>query len=197
MSDYARIKKELHPIFVMWVNGHQPVETLPGKYVYHSPFRQDSNPSFDIYFNEGQGCWKYGDWAEGSGGDVIDLLERFGMGIADAWALLGKQAGWTPPPVPEPKPFDGGYFEGAEGDLADALGKHWLHHAPSRGALDHEVPAWLDGTVSSWYHDEWRLKADGSDLLIPYYNHPGDLVGFKTRPVEGLKKNAAGSKLCL
>lgn len=198
MSDYARVKKELHPLFVMQHMGCVPAEVGVGKVTYHSPFRPDATPSFDVYYNEDQGCWKYGDWAEGSGGDVIDLLERFGKTIADAWVLITQQSasGWAPPPVPEPKPFDGSAYENATDSLADAIGEHWDHNTPSQGQID-DTPAWLDGTTSDWYNDVWRLRASGTTLLIPYWDADDEFIAYKTRPIDGPKLNAPGSKLCL
>lgn len=52
--------------------GHQPVYAKHTKALFHSPVREDRNPSFTVSFTDG--AWKWIDWARGTHGDSIDLV---------------------------------------------------------------------------------------------------------------------------
>lgn len=202
MSMIKQVKDGLHPAFVMEQQGHDPVEVRPGKMIYHSPFRPDSNPSFDVYWNEDQQCWKFGDWASGEGGDVVDLLERFfgrEESLAHGFRLMTAQAkdGWLAPAIPEATPFNPiGYEQVADSSLQDlqyALAVHLQLYPPDPAAW----PAWI--TESLELYNRWGVRADGDTLRIPYHARDGELVGWKDRlaRAEDNKRNAAGSKVCL
>lgn len=88
--------------------GHQPVYAKPHKALFHSPLREDRNPSFTVSYVDG--AWKWIDWARDTHGDGIDLvmgLKRvdFQTAVKD---LLGAAASTQPvrkdlaPPVLTP-----------------------------------------------------------------------------------------------
>jgi hypothetical protein len=52
--------------------GHQPVYAKRTSALFHSPLREDRNPSFTVRFTEG--AWKWVDWALSTHGDGIDLV---------------------------------------------------------------------------------------------------------------------------
>jgi len=65
--------------FVMYHHGHQPVRATEDRLHYHSPFRPDEDPSFDVFRN-GDGVQRWGDFAvtgDESQGSVIDLVGKF------------------------------------------------------------------------------------------------------------------------
>ena len=78
--------------------GHQPVYMKGYRALFHSPLREDNNPSFTVNYTDG--AWKWIDWARDTHGDGIDLV--MGLKGLDFQAavkdLLG--AATTAPPVP-------------------------------------------------------------------------------------------------
>jgi hypothetical protein len=55
--------------------GHRPVQSRPGHALYHSPLREDRNPSFSVSFVKG--AWVWFDFAREEHGDLIDFLQRY------------------------------------------------------------------------------------------------------------------------
>lgn len=78
--------------------GHQPVYLKAYKALFHSPLREDQNPSFTVHYTDG--AWKWIDWARDTHGDGIDLVMNLkGMDFQTAVRdLLGAAA--TPSPEP-------------------------------------------------------------------------------------------------
>lgn len=194
MNDFEIIKQGLDPRFVMeeiWG------ETLQSNGRYYAPWRQDNTPGVDIYWSDKAGCWKIDDSGR-SRGDVVDMLTWNGQSLADAWPMLAEQtrSPWVTPDAPARRPFEPGGYEGASDSLQAALGSHYHHHTPSGGVVSDEAPTWLEGT-EAWYNSEWRIRASGTSLVIPYFDGADELVAYKTRPVAGRKLNGTGSKLCL
>lgn len=72
----ALIKEHLPILYVMEANGHFPARIEGSTFKFFSPFREDSDPSFDVFLT-GEGVTRWGDFAEGKQGDVIDLVVRF------------------------------------------------------------------------------------------------------------------------
>lgn len=90
----SELRQALRMSYVMQHFGHQPeaVES-DGKLHYRSPFRDDENPSFDIFMHQIRGRSepeeRYGDFADPNlgQGDVIDLIRLFtGCSPAEAFA---------------------------------------------------------------------------------------------------------------
>jgi len=78
MLSPAEIRSQLDMEYVMYRYGHLPEEISSSRLKYKSPFRPDNNPSFDVYSirDKGESVYRYGDFAEGTGGGVIDLVMR-------------------------------------------------------------------------------------------------------------------------
>jgi len=164
-----------------------------GVFVAVSPFRHDVNPSFDVF---GAKLERWGDWAEGSGGDVLDLLQRLApalafLGVKD-WAtrLLREcgESGWSGPregdhrkvfDLEQARSYVNGVLEGggALEPLTDFL----------RGRDDQlaKIPA-------AWLIDQFKIGWDGERLVIPYIDVAGKLRWYKTRRPDGQVRAASG-----
>ena len=70
-EDLSRIKR--YPIVeYLERKGIKPVRRTPAYALYHSPFREDTHPSFKV--DTEKNLWI--DYAEGRGGSIIDLCMR-------------------------------------------------------------------------------------------------------------------------
>lgn len=182
--------EELKSLSILYVLERAGVEfeEVGGVYKSKSPFRADNNPSFDVF---GENLERWGDFSEGTGGDVLDLLSRFyeekngqkpDMGVLkDAAAVMladQRATGWVTPPAPQRAEFDlvaaKSYVESVQGqDPQEAyLAVH--HFLESRNDQLQHLPA-------EWLVDKFRIGWDGDRMLIPYYNAAGALAVYKTR----------------
>lgn len=79
--DILGIKAHLRIPFVLHAYGHEPSKSTGSRLHYYSPFRHDEHPSFDVFAQTIKGRSepeeRWGDFAEGSNGDVVDLVQRF------------------------------------------------------------------------------------------------------------------------
>ena len=90
-SQIARIRASCSIAWAWWILG------LPGAPAKEckSPFREDKRPSFSVYRKDGWERWW--DYAEGAGGDVIDLWARAkGVTVKEALSSLIAMAGTEP-----------------------------------------------------------------------------------------------------
>ena len=194
------LRKKLSIPYVLWAHDHAPVEQSNGRLRYRSPFRQDRNPSFDVWYDDERG-WRAGDYAEGWQGSSIDVVERFGYDnpIAEATELYVHQveSGWTEPDVKrEKKKFDADAAQQRVAESqANGRGETALRGAVARMHVDGTHPG-LVGADPSRVVRVHRLGGEGSDILAPYYNLDGDLTGYKIR-TEDRKLNAPGAALSL
>ena len=87
-EDLSRIKR--YPIVeYLERKGIKPVRSTPAYALYHSPFREDTHPSFKV--DTEKNLWI--DYAEGKGGSIIDLCVRLeGCTLLGAIRLLGRNA---------------------------------------------------------------------------------------------------------
>ena len=174
-------------------------EEVDGVYKALSPFRPDTSPSFDVY---GEDFDRWGDWAEQTSGDVLDLLGRFltlhgqepTIPAIKDWAarLLAecKASGWQAPPPPERRTFDlaaaRSYVEAVQAQDPEAIAVPLHEWLDSRTDYLHEVPAlWLIGN--------FNIGWDGDRLLIPYLDRSGELSTYKTRKPGQPVHSAAGA----
>lgn len=197
MNDFEIIKAKLAIPFVMQHEGHAPVSHEGGKLVYHSPFRADANPSFDVWLDEDKG-WRWGDFAEGTGGDVIDLLGRFGHpddAVGTAWALIGKMGTYEEPEVKPKKQFNADSARDRLMSTLEDLRSCIQNYHFEQWEFTDRKPGIVDLPVEYLYH-EWEVRSDGDALLLPYYDAEGTLTNYKARtPAE--KRNAPGGHLSL
>ena len=87
-EDLSRIKR--YPI-VEYLERKviKPVRRTPAYALYHSPFREDTHPSFKV--DTEKNLWI--DYAEGKGGSIIDLCMRLkGCTLSEAIRILGQNA---------------------------------------------------------------------------------------------------------
>lgn len=157
-----------------------------GVYVARNPFRIDENPSFDIF---GAELERWGDFAEGSSGDVLDLLQRFQPELpfvqVKDWAarLLEESQGWDGPRTGgERKAFDlvaaRRYVENVLAcPREDAIANVWAWQALREDRL-HDIP-------TDWLVDTFSLGYDGDYMTIPYFDAEGQVRAFKTRDLDG------------
>lgn len=195
---FRRIE-ELHTLPILYVLERAGVayEDRGGVYTARNPFRPDNNPSFDIF---GAKLGRWGDFAEGSNGDVLDLLQRFAPGrsfveIKD-WAsrLLDEYlaSGWSGPTEGgERKQFDLGrardYVNGvltSEDNDADMAVDNFLR----------ERKDYLRTVPAEYLVDKFKLGWDhvSGRIIIPYIDRDGKLRWYKTRYLDGGVRAAAG-----
>ena len=86
-ADLATLKQHLRIPFVMAEYGYDPSAADSRSLSYNSPFRDDDNPSFDVFYHtiagrdEAEERWgdraEAGPTGQGTQGDVVDLVQRF------------------------------------------------------------------------------------------------------------------------
>jgi hypothetical protein len=182
------------PILYVFERANVAYEERDGVYTAKNPFRYDANPSFDVF---GEKLERWGDFAEGSGGDVIDLLQRFApelrfVDVKD-WAarLLRecKESGWSGPTT-------GG------GRRAFDLGKARAYVDNVLSGFDAHEPLfdfltgrddYLTEISCNWLIEHFRIGWDGDRLVIPYLDRGGALRWYKTRRLDGPVRAACGA----
>jgi hypothetical protein len=201
-NDYQRIKNSLPIPYVMEQEGHDPQTEEAGTIKYFSPFRQDSNPSFDVWYDEDKG-WRWGDFTEGGTNDVLDLLKRFypdGNEAELAWKLIaGMPAGWEPPSLAPRQQFNVETATAKTGASYEDVNKLWENRFFALWQLDEvgytaEYKPGMDKVTPRYLVDEWRVSCWEDRLIAPYYDSHGTLVNNKSLP-DG--RNDSGSKASL
>jgi len=194
------LRKKLSIPYVMHVNGHAPVSQESGRLKYHSPWRQDNNPSLDVWYDEDRG-WRAGDYAEVWQGSAIDVVGRFtdGNALANAAMLYIQQteAGWTDPNLPSAKKqYDAAAAARRVSDgQSEGKGETALRGAMSAMYRDGTHPGLLAADPAA-VAATWQLGGEGSAVIAPYYDAEGALVGYKVRTGDR-KLNAPGARLVL
>ena len=155
------------------------------------PLPRGLDPSFDVWTTpEGFGRW--GCFPCGTNGDVLDLIGKFGSAsfneqVAEAARLLGEMPEDYTPPLAEQRKSSW------DPELAQATVN------AARIADSAPVYAFIDtkgyGFDPEWLRDEWRIGAQGDEIVIPYYNRDGDLVAYKHRTAHTKALSAPGSRL--
>jgi hypothetical protein len=189
--DPTKIKAQLPILYVMAEYGHHPAMEEAGRWKFYSPFRDDGNPSFDVWSHEGADRW--GDYAEGTNGDVLDLLARFSPGsfseqmtLAAALVKKMKSDGWSGPTLAPRKAFD---LDAAKAVVERAMTEpsgYLPVFLASRGDNLRELDA-------EWLHEQFGVSALGETLIIPYLDRSQHLVTYKSRPLGSKTLAAAGS----
>ena len=196
-SRFKRVEelRELPILYVLELAGVE-IELVDGRHTCCSPFRPDRKPSFDIY---GEKLERWGDLAEGSSGDVLDLIGRFielhtGRSFSEisfveikdeASRLLDKframDPPWAGPRENVRKPFN---LDNAKA-FVDAV-----RSGDYGGAA--EIQAWLyarkdslTDLSSQFLIDTFRLGWDTKRIVIPYYDRDDNLQAYKTRLPDG------------
>lgn len=198
-----RIKQNLHPLFVLTENNVQySREGL--RFRALSPFREDTNPSLDVFWSEEQGQWRVGDFAEGWQGDSLDLVERFILKthrnakhrdiLVAALNMLKAQEenGWT---GPDPDDFINETFDAdaatARLDSAKSL-KPLYHFVAHKDSVQELGIASVD---PEWIAQYWGVRCDEKTILVPYYKADGTIPAYKWRLPDTSLRSAPGSRL--
>ena len=173
------IKATVPVTYVLWLEGHEPVDTNGSDLMYLSPFREDNTPSFACYDGNDDGVvdrWR--DMALGEGGDVFDLIGQFSGKPSFADHLKYGQAiyaqfrddSWE---APEPARRKGTIdIEEVRAELhtvylnktddATAALAHWLYER--RDSLHTLDARWLERT----FRVVWDTNRD--TLHVPYFS---------------------------
>ncbi len=199
-----RIKQNLHPLFVLEQNNID--YTQDGvRFKAVSPFRNDKNPSLDIFWSEDQSQWRVGDFAESWQGDVLDLVQRLLENthhralkfktIVDAginYLKAQEDSGWKGPDPDDfiTESFD---YESALLRFSTATSRapllRFLADKSNKGELG------IATVPVAWIQEQWKVVCDDETILIPYYKEDGSLPAYKWRMPEGGVRSASGSRL--
>lgn len=165
------------------------IEEGDGRLTSLCPFHPDNTPSFDVY--DWHGTQKWGCWACGIGGDVLDLIQQF-------WPVLSfprakeaalnliaamKKASWTGPSVRPRRPWD-------------PIAAGALLARASFDGVDEFVAKKGYPFSAQWLSAAFGVRRVGQELLIPFWGSERALVALKHRPVAGGRPvSMAGSML--
>jgi hypothetical protein len=191
-AELDELRKELPIPYVMEVYGHHPTSEGAGRLHYYNPFREDEHPSFDVFVNKA-GEQRWGDFAEGTQGGVIDLIQRFtGESTRDAVVSSRNlysdflRGDWNGPVLEaaarahaDPRELHD-RLESASERIADVTG-------PLREARP-GIPG--DEILTS----RWHVRRDGDVLVIPYFDELS-ACALRFRDTEGNKWFFKGSRM--
>lgn len=186
------LRKELHPAVVLSYFDHEPVIVGNLRLSYRSPFRDDKNPSLDVFRNQ-RGEWRVGDFAEGFQGSSIDLILRF-------------KTNWnTDQAIDLARVLYATQLSSDENYMApDVRGREF--HWPN--------PRHDDGSARTWHfyysqthpclppvgflRSEFGIHVMPNEMVYaPYYDKYGAVIGYKTLSRNGGKRAGVGSKMAL
>lgn len=182
------LKQALPIPYVLEYCGVQ-IEDGEGRLTALCPFHPDNTPSFDVY--EWNGTPKWGCWACGVGGDVLDLIQEFWPELSfprakeAALNLIAamKAANWSGPTVRPRRAWD---------PTAAAA----LLHRGSPDGVDEFVSRKGYSFSAQWLSAAFGVLRVRQELLVPFWGAQGALVALKHQSVAGGKRTAmAGSNL--
>lgn len=187
------------PILYVLEKANVAYEERDGVYTAKNPFRHDANPSFDVF---GEKLERWGDFAEGSGGDVIDLLQRFAptlrfVDVKD-WAarLLRecKELGWSGPTEGgSRKVFDLSQARSYVHNVLTCFDAYQPVHNLLSSRRFEEDDDYLVLVRPEWLIERFHIGWDGDRLVIPYLGRDGGLRWYKTRRIGGPVRAACGA----
>lgn len=197
----SEVKENLKMAFVLGKAGHEPaLQDTDGKLHYHSPFRHDDRPSFDVFSHLIKGRDKpeerYGDFADPNlnQGDVIDLV--------------GKLEALTPPLA----------LARSRELLAEQIEEEWQgpvvrpaeHHALDLDRVQSLREQARSLAQSQTWHSLFRTHPGLTDVVLPsdrVFLHPtsdtivflllddgGEVRGVRFRDSDGRKFSVKGSR---
>ena len=190
----ARIlRKELHPAQVLTHFGHSPEIIGRLRLSYLSPFRDDTNPSLDVFRSRSHE-WRVGDFAEGWQGSSIDLIQRFEPAWSNDQAI----------------------------DLARVLYANQLASGvdyDTNAAMNQREFRWPNpnhdnraANVWHYYYSQnhpclppvgylrthFDIHVMANEMVwVPYYDIDNQIIGYKTLSRSGGKRAGVGSKMAL
>ena len=186
------LRKELHPAVVLGYFKCQPAIVGKLRLSYCSPFREDSNPSLDVFRNQ-RNEWRVGDFAEGFQGSAIDLIMRFKPDWSTDQAMdlarvlyatqLTSDVDYTAPEVM------GREFHWPNPKHDDHSARIWhYHYSKSHPCLP----------PVGFLRSEFAVHIMPNEMVFaPYYDKYGNIIGYKTLSRSGGKRAGVGSKMAL
>ena len=186
------LRKELHPAVVLSYFGHEPQIVGKIRLSYSSPFREDKNPSLDVYRNQ-RNEWRVGDFAEGFQGSSIDLILRFKtdwntqQAIDLARVLYATQlSSGTDYTTPE---IMGREFRWPNPRHDDRSARIWhFHYQKTHPCLP----------PVGFLRSEFGIHVMPNEMVFaPYYDKYSSIIGYKTLSRSGGKRAGVGSKMAL
>lgn len=187
--------KERLPIAYVLDRYNVPVEVNGGVRAV-CPFHDDTNPSLDVY---GLTLERWGCFACGAGGDVLDLLARLAWpGETPEWAavrdyavvLLGdlEASTWDGPRTGVSRDFDPeaarAIVAASEARSLDSV-RTFLQVKASR----HQ----LVGITAEHLAEAWGVGSRSDEIVVPYWTREGDLLTYKRRTADTRLMTAPGS----
>ena len=150
--DTTRLKQELDLVAFCARNGFQGYKKVGSGAMFYSPFRSESEQSFQVSYY--RGAWNWKDWGSGEGGDVISLVQAMhGCDFKEACRMI------------------------YENDLGEY--RHPRHHPPasSKDEADQKVK-WLKETYISLLKRPVleKVKKYFSNKSVRYYPAMGAVM---------------------
>lgn len=187
------IRKELHPSLVLSYYGHEPSIIGSKRLSYCSPFRNDSNPSLDVFISRGHE-WRVGDFAEGFQGSSIDLILRFEPEWSTAQAMdLARVL------------YANQLVSGIKYETSEAMNLkefRWPNpkHDPQAAMRWHFYYSKNHPCLPpvGYLRNNFRIHVMENEMVwAPYYDANENIIGYKTLSRSGGKRAGVGSKMAL
>jgi len=188
------LRKELHPAVVLSHFGHEPEIVGRLRLSYSSPFRNDSNPSLDIFRSRLSHEWRVGDFAEGFQGSSIDLILRFNPKWTTDQAIdLAKVL------------YANQLASGIEYDTSAAMNQRefrWPNpnHDEVAAQRWHYYYSRTHPCLPpvGYLRSAFRIHIMANEMVwVPYYDVDHKIIGYKTLSKSGGKRAGVGSKMAL
>lgn len=193
-ANAKRLRRVLNPTLVFAHFGHFPEVVGRQRVHYINPFRNDTRPSMDVWFDFNINEWRIGDFAEDFQGSALDIILRFreDFSIADATELarilyvqqLVEGAPYEMQPVESTTEFR---WPNPKHD--DAVARRWhYHYSRSHPSLP----------PVGFLRTHFGIVIMPNEMVYtPYYDVNDEIVGYKTLSRSGGKRAGTGSRHCL
>lgn len=188
----AEFRMKLPIPYVMEAYGYKPVSQSSGRLLYSNPWREDKNPSLDVFVGD-NGEMRAGDYAENFNGSVTDVIQRElekrgelsddRAVFNEARRLLGdflNSPGWEGPSLDTTK----GPLRLNMATVGDILSSAVVtNHSRIAGQLIEAKPGLtLEGLAT------FEVRPYGDLLVFPYPDHQA----FTMRSEDGTKTQLSG-----
>lgn len=163
------------------------------------PFHPDSDPSLDVWLEDG--FWRFNCFPCGKGsGDVFDLIGRLHQETSFSGQMIEAQAAYADLPSDWRPPTLTSRVESWDPDAAQrsvSSAQAAASGSPVIAEFLHLYGKGLTALPVEDLIDTWRLGADVStgEVVIPYYSRSGSLVAYKHRTSQTKALSHPGSRL--
>ena len=186
------LRRELHPSVVLSYFGHEPSITGRLRLSYCSPFREDANPSLDVFRSRNKE-WRVGDFAEGFQGSSIDLILRFKPAWNNDQAIDFARQMYATQLVDGVENFDDTShmkeFRWPNPRHDERAAQRWHYYYKKTHPCLPPV---------GFLRSEFHINVMANEMVwAPYYDLHSEIVGYKTLSRSGGKRNGVGSKMTL